>query len=398
MNRFLSVKSGVLLVFAIASASAAWASNDQVAAVKSSNMQATTNKAIVDPDALIGSKEEYAQRCDTCVGSVAFIQAALAAYPRSALSTSYVINLQSGVVKAVYLDWDPESRRQLGGYEVSVDPILAQYVQNAGEVYRENGNSLNLKLVVRADGSVYWVKADGSTEELSDPTPALTAAPMTTSANGASQPTLRSRPVVNDAPPNSAPIDLRGYQFSEPAFTGQYPAFPATSYDMAYNQGANINSFVRDQTANVRYGAASGVMNGTVSTSSSHGVAFVANVAGGVTVTANLSSVVSVYVPMRDGGYALVQYDKKTGIVTLMELRDGQDNMLPLNHPTPANSLPGVTLNFTQRSPNGPTAFNAFLDWLSRSNIPVNYLNSWWDQRCTGQTFDGLTVTCLQPK
>ncbi|GAA0712688.1 hypothetical protein [Dokdonella soli] len=350
--------------------------------------QASSNES---PQSLSAVNTEVGFRCDTCTTSDSFVQAALTRYPRAVSSIAYVINLQTGVVKAVYLDWDTESRRQIGGHELAVDPLLQRYVSDVGAVYRENGNSLDLKLVVRGEGSVYWVRANGTTEELK-------GADWRIASGGH----LKSMDAVDSAPPNSAPIDLRGYQFSEPAFSNRYPNFPKTSYDHAFNAGSNINDFVRDQTTDIKYGTPSGVINGTVSATASPGASIaVVSLGGGVTTSRTLTSVITVYVPMKDGGFALVQYDKQTGIVTLSELRDGQGFLLPTNHPTPRTYLPDVSLNFNQGSGNGNTSLNAFLDWTGRNGIPVSVNPTpWFQLRCTsGINREGtLAVSCKQPQ
>ena len=326
-------------------------------------------------------------RCDTCTTSAAFIHAALAKYPLEYAARVYVINLQTGTVKAIYANWDDESRRQLGGYELPIDPLLQQYVSNVGQVYRQNGNSLDLKLVARADGSVYWVRANGTTEELKDADPQLTGGrgPMTTMSGFA----------VNDALPNSAPIDMRGYQFPQPGFDNKYFAFPKSSYDLAFSSTTNVNNFVRDQTAGIKYGTASGVINGTVSASTSPAVTTpIASIGGGVTITNDLTSVITVYVPMKDGGFARVEYDKKTGDVKVVEIQDGLGHTLPTNHPNAESWLSHNSIDFPGTD---GSAYNAFRDWTLRNDIPivVNPGSPTPRLSCHGETGSGgAKVTC----
>ena len=163
----------------------------------------------------------------------------------------YVINLATGIVGGVYVNYLATGELVVRSF--TVDPIVQQWVSQVGSVYRDNGRSLTLKLVVRADGSVYWVKANGTREDLKFADPSIDAI---------SSPAAKSAgPIVTAAPPNSTPIDLRGFQFHEPAFTMNYPAFPSSTYDFAFSQSRNISEFVRGQTAGVNQGIASGVMS-----------------------------------------------------------------------------------------------------------------------------------------
>jgi len=150
---------------------------------------------------------------------------------------------------------------------------------------------------------MYWVRANGTIEELKGRDTRLNGigAPMTNSLG----------PQVNDAPPNSAPIDLRGYQFP-PNFFQNYPNFPRTSDDHAFTTTQNVDGFLRDQAAGIQYGTPSGVINGTVSATASPGIATpVGTLGGGVTVINTLTSTITAYVPMKDGGYAVMSYEKR---------------------------------------------------------------------------------------
>lgn len=303
---------------------------------------------------------EATTRCDTCTTTAQMQQTVRTRFATTRNTNVYVINLEAGIIGGVYVNYVATGELTVRSF--SVDPVVQQWVSQVGSVYRDNGRSLALKLVVRADGSVYWVKANGTREDLKFADPSIDAI---------SSPTAKSAgPIVTAAPPNSTPIDLRGFQFHEPAFTLNYPAFPSSTYDFAFSQSRNINDFVRGQTAGINQGVASGVINGTVSVSTNAGATTpVASATGGTTVTRALTSTLTVYVPMKDGGYARVSYDKETGEVTLRELVDGQGNQMPINHPSLLSYLQIIDYRFNQDS--GATAFDAFRDYMLSHGIPV---------------------------
>jgi hypothetical protein len=274
----------------------------------------------------------------------------------------YVINLEAGIVGGVYVNYLAPGELVVRSF--SVDPVVQQWVSQVGSVYRDNGRSLALTLVVRADGSVYRTRANGTREDLKLADPAIDAISSLMKAGVG--------PVVTASPPNSTPIDLRGFQFHEPAFTNNNPAFPSSTYDFAFSQSRNINDFVRGQTAGINQGVASGVINGTVSVSTNAGATTpVASATGGTTVTRALTSTLTVYVPMKDGGYARVSYDKETGEVTLRELVDGQGNQMPINHPSLLSYLQSIDYRFVRGTGAGDTAFAAFRDYMLFRGIPV---------------------------
>lgn len=333
---------------------------------------------------------EAGLRCDTCATEQIMIQSAAARFPRVQNTTVYVVNLPAARVVAVRLNYLGPGEQDIN--VVPVDPLITRWIQQASLVYLQNGRSLNLRLVARGDGSMYWVRANGTIEELKDPDSRL-------DGGGGLMPTAQHE--VTDAPPNSAPIDLRGYQFNEPGFSQNYPNFPRTSYDYSFAVGSTVDGFVRDQTAAIQYGTATGVINGTVSSTAGGGVTTpVASATGGVTTTNTSTSTISVYVPMKDGGFALVLYDKKTGIVTLAQLYDGQGRALPTDHPSPQTYLPNSSpFNFNHESGNGPNAFNNFRDWGLRNGIPIVNATPWYSgtTSCTWRVGSGGAMDCKQP-
>lgn len=332
-------------------------------------------------------ENEVGMRCDSCNTTQSLIQAAASRLPTARRTNVYAINARLGIVVGVYLNYLAPGEQDVRMF--TVDPIITQWVADVGRVYRENGNSLRLRLVARADGSMYWVRANGTREEIKDPDPRLDSgfSPML-DGNG-----------VNDAPPNSAPIDLRGYDFP-PNFSTMYPSFPPTSYDFAFDPTPSVRPFVRDETANIQYGTATGVINGTVSTEASGGLTTpVASVTGGVTVTNNLTSSINVYVPMKDGGFALVSYDKKTGLITLLQLEDGQGNNLPTNHPDPMTYLRGAHFRFGD-SGQGHASIGSFRDWALDNGIPIMGDTPWYygsgSRVCILDPATGQRVMCTK--
>ena len=330
-------------------------------------------------------QNEIGMRCDTCATAQSLINAAALRLPTARNTNVYAVNARTGMLVGIYLNYLGPGEQEVR--EIAVDPLVKQWVANVGQVCRDNGNSLNLKTVVRADGSMYWVKANGTREELKDADPRLDSgfSPMD------------GREGLNDAPPNSAPIDLRGFQFP-PGFSRIYPAFPQTSYDMAFNVYYNVNDFVRHQAANIEYGAPNGVINGTISASGSGGIVYLVNLIGGVEVTRVLTSSIRAYVPMIDGGYVLVAYDMETGVVTVLEIVDPQGLQLPTDKPLPSSYLRDHPLPFDGGS-TGQGAFGSFRDWARRNNIPVTGGTPWHASgySCTWTPGDGGgTLRCVK--
>jgi len=332
---------------------------------------------------------EVGMRCDTCNTTQSLINAALSRFPRAQRTNVYGINARTGTVVGIYLNHLGPG--ELDHHEFAVDPLVRQWVADVGAVYRANGYSLNLKLVGRADGSMYWVRANGTREELKDPDPRLDSG-FTPMDNGNG---------VNDELPNSSPIDLRGYQFPSNFFT-QYPAYPRSSYDFAFASTPSVNGFVRDQTAGIQYGPATGVINGTVTATGPDGglTTPIASLTGGISVSSNLTSSISVNVPMPDGGFAIVSYDKRTGVITLLQLEDGQGASLPTNRPRAEEYLPGNPFHFADTA-QGHSSLDSFRDWALRHGIPVTGATPWdagtGGRVCVYDVNDhGRTVVCTR--
>lgn len=163
-------------------------------------------------------------------------------------------------------------------------------------------------------------------------------------------------------PANSAPLDLRGYSFKEPAFSGRYLTYPSSTYDYAFVASRNIDTFVRDRTAGIDQGVASGVVNGTASATAADSI-------NGTALTRNFTTRFSVFVPMKDGGYALVSYDRATGAVTLLELCDGADNSMPIDR-APLQ-VQNIDYRFHLGTRRGIAAYGVFRDYMRERAIPV---------------------------
>jgi hypothetical protein len=166
--------------------------------------------------------------------------------------------------------------------------------------------------------------------------------------------------------PEVGPIDLRRYVFSEPEFSRSYPTFPQTSYDLAFDPQTHITDFVRDQLAGIR--------------------------------RAVDQEFVPAFVPMRDGGAALVQYDKQTSVVRIVEISDGQGGNLPIDHQRPQDYLPNSGFHFVKGSRNANVALKAFTGWASRNGIPVDMpADDWSAIECRGRPAHAqkLRIMCI---
>lgn len=310
------------------------------------------------------SSEIYAIMCNTCSTFTDYSNKALTQYPRASDSIAYVYNLASGQVRGIALDWDIELRRQLGGHELDTDQRLRTFVQQAGSMYRQNSNSLSFKVMLRADGSVYWKPATGAIVELKQAGYRKNA---TTDGADSAGATLPIGVKANTMPGVNSPIDLRGYQFPHDFFF-RYPAFPRTSYDLGFANPGKINTFVRDQMNSLPNGGTSGIFNGTVQ-SNVGGAAPMNLVSGGQQVTKQIQSQIAVFVPMKDGGFVRVKFDPIQSDITVVEIVDANGNVLPNGNSSPATYLPGHPLYFG--GSHGATALNAFLEWAQRYGIPV---------------------------
>ena len=330
-----------------------------------SEPQASLTEAAID-ETLAISGEELSVQCDLCQSNGDFAAKALATYPRASHSMAYVFNLTSGEIRSVTLDYDQELRRQLGGQVDVVHPALQAYVRTAGEMYRRNNNSLAFDVVLRADGSVYWKPQNGAAVELAD-------VGLDTSGQAA----LRNAANPSGMPPGvGSPIDLRGFQFPADFLQNHYPGFPETSYDAAFGQGS-ISLFVRDQLSHLNSSPQSGVFNGTHQTSASPGLSIpLVSLSGGVVTSRTMTARVSVYVPMRDGGYMIVFYDLESHLTEIKDIHDSQGNRLPPGNGNAQSFLPNNPLFFFE-GPRGQQGLEWLLDWAHRNGISMRPGSTW---------------------
>lgn len=332
------------------------------AAVKASDAQLAQGP--VD-DSVSAVGQTYAILCNTCSTSADFANKAITTYPRDRASVAFVYNLHTGTVRSIALEWDLESLSQIGGYELGTDPALDAYVRQAGDMYRRNNNSLSFKLIVRANGSVYWKPASGAIVELR---PAGYGGRF---LGDKTEPALLDVNVRKGEtmPGVNSPIDLTGYSFPS-NFGDRYPNYPRTSYDLGFGNPGNINTFVREQVGNLPNGGVSGVFNGTVQTTTG-AAAPLGLVQGGSQITKQIQSKVSVYVPMKDGGFAIVEYDVVTGLITLKEVTDSQGVGLPTGSGNAAQFFSSNQINFPNTT-RGQQGLAAWEEWAHRNGIPVS--------------------------
>ena len=342
-------------------------------------------------DSVTATGEDYAIMCNTCSTTSDFINKAKTTYPRVRDSRAFVYNLSRGEVRGIALEWDPETQSQIGGYEIETHAHLRTYVQQAGELYRRNNNSLGFKLIARGDGSVYWKTNAGATVELRlagvGRTP--TGRPPGSEAHGGSSVNADTMPGVN------SPIDTRGYVFSS-NFRDVHPNFPATSYDLGFGLPGSINNFVRDQVSTLPNGGVAGIFNGTVQ-SSIGGAAPLNLVQGGQQITKQIQSQVTVIVPMKDGGFAIVRYDPVTAEVILKEVQDSQGLQLPLGNGNPAAYFANRQFNFSG-TPRGEQGLNALQDWANRNGIPITDMSgagSGGSVRCSSRGPNEIECTIM---
>jgi hypothetical protein len=325
-------------------------------------------------DSLRSVGQNYAILCNVCASSGDFINKAVTLYPRARSSQAHVYNLQSGQVRSIVLDWDPETNRQLGGYETAVDPAIRDYVVQAGSAYRLNGNSLSFTLVVRGEGSVYFLPRQAAKVELK-PAGLRPQAPLEAYAPKAGDDSaLKSGPI----PAPGSPVDLRGYSFPS-NFNNIYPAYPDSTYDLAFGNPARVNDFVRDQINALGGGGMTGFFGGLR--------AALANIAGGREMLQQTQAQITVVVPMRDGGWARVTYDRSTGDVKVVEVRDSQGNPMP-----PGNgSARSYLLSNEMRWASGMTGAGGyvyFMDWAHAHGIT---LGTW------ASSDHGYVLRCVSP-
>lgn len=314
-------------------------------------------------DLQLTAYQQYAIMCNTCTTLDQFKTKALTTYPRAMDSEAYVYNLSTGQIRAIKLDWDRELAAQTGGFELPVDPALTIYVQQVGSMYRQNGNSLAFKLILRADGSIYWKPNSGPIVEL--------RGAGLRSAGVAAGPWPEDAKTGPAMPGTGSPIDARGYGF--PAnFDTNYPNYPRSSYDLGFGNtpAGNIDDFVRDVVGGLPNGGVAGVFNGTVQTNANLSTP-VPLIQGGSNVSKNVTSNISIFIAMKDGGYARVEYDVITGEVKLKEVKDSAGSALPLSTAPVSQSLSGRTFNFPA-TPRGEQGFFSFSDWAHRNGISLS--------------------------
>jgi hypothetical protein len=315
-------------------------------------------------DLQLTANQQYAILCNTCTTASHFSTKAVTTYPRASDSEAIVYNLSTGQVRSIKLDWDREINAQVGGFEQPVEPGLITYVQQVGSMYRQNGNSLAFKLILRADGSVYWKPNSGPVVE-------LRGAGLGKSAVNAAASQRDGAKAGPAMPGTGSPIDARGYNFPGD-FRNNYPNYPDTSYDLGFGNtpAGNIDNFVRDIIAGLPNGGVSGIFNGTV-TSGAGLTTPVPLINGASNVSKQVSANISVFIPMKDGGYARVEYDAVTGEVKLKEVKDAAGSALPISNAPLNQSLSGRTFNFPG-SPRGEQGFFAFSNWAHRNGISLS--------------------------
>jgi hypothetical protein len=335
---------------------------------------AAIENAAVD-DSVSTVNQYYAILCNTCSTTGDYINKAVTQYPRARDSTAYVYNLASGQIRSIALNWDPERGLQAGGYEVPTDSRLRTYVTTAGDIYRRNNNSLSFNIIIRGDGSVYLKPASGSIIELR-----YGSVRGTPSAVGPV--TTAMVPTVDGAVPGrGSPIDLRGYSFS-PYFSNLYPNFPATSYDLAFgDQPGSIDAFVHDYFSTLGNGPVAQIFDPES----------MSGVGGAHKLTEQVTGQVSLFVPMKDGGYARVRYDTASGDVTLKQVVDPSGVVLPNGYGNALQFYGNRTWNL---GANAAWTASAFQDWAARNGIDIVMGGSGYGRiTCVSRSINEVTCT-----
>lgn len=326
-------------------------------------------------DSISAFGQYYPILCNTCSTTNDYVNKAVTNYPRVRESVAFVYNLTNGQIRSVALDWNAELGFQAGGYEIPTDQRLIDYMRTVADLYRRNGNSLSFSAVVRADGSVYLMLQPGGTVDL------RAGSPRTIPKS------LSLVPIANDVVPGrGSPIDLRGYSFG-PYFNNIYPNYPASSYDLAFgDQTGTIDAFIYDYFSTL--GQNPGFVFDTDSMS---------GVAGASRLTEQVTGQVTVFVPMKDGGYAKVRFDTNSGDVTLRQVVDPSGVILP-------NGNGNIQQFYASRNwnlgSNAGQAVYAFEDWATHNGISVLVLNAGWGSggrvSCISRTVNEVTCT-IQP-
>lgn len=332
---------------------------------------------IID-DAVASVGQYYAILCNTCASTSDYINKAVTTYPRVRESHAYVYNLVSGQIRTIALNWDAEASVQTGGFEESTDSRLTTYMSYASNLYQRNGNSLSFSAVVRADGSVYLKFPSGATTEL------RAGSSRTWPSGGEGSSSIEA--VATDVTPGrGSPIDLRGYMFG-PYFDNLYPNYPHTSYDLAFgDQAGSIDGFVYD------YFTTLGQNAGQVFDPDS-----LRFVSGSSKLTEQVAGTVTLFVPMRDGGYARVRYDTATGDVMLRQIVDPSGVVLPNGNGNPLLFYGDRTWYL---GANAADAVRAFEAWATHHGISVLVLDANWayggNVRCMSKSVNEVTCTIL---
>ena len=162
------------------------------------------------------------------------------------------------------------------------------------------------------------------------------------------------------------PIDLRGYVFADD-FLVRWPTFPATSYDAAFGGIGGIDAFVLDQLKHIDSSVESGLYDGTEQWTETQ--VLPSGETQLLTITRIMTSKAGVYLPMRDGGYALLLFDAKTRAIDAKELYDSQGTALPVNGDA-KQFLADRSLNFASGE-RGLRGIEALADWTQRTGIAL---------------------------
>jgi hypothetical protein len=164
------------------------------------------------------------------------------------------------------------------------------------------------------------------------------------------------------------PIDLRAYAFADD-FLVHWPTFPATSYDAAFGGIGGVNDFVRDQLKHIDSSVESGLYDGTEQWNETQ--VLDSGETQVVTVTRIMTSKAGVYLPMRDGGYAVLGFDARTHEIEAKALYDSQGVDLPLRDGNLAAFIVDRSLFFASGE-RGRRGFAALADWARRNGVALS--------------------------
>jgi hypothetical protein len=205
---------------------------------------------------------------------------------------------------------------------------------------------------------------------------------------------LHAEPLSHGKPGVATPIDLRAYVFADD-FSARWPTFPATSYDAAFGDIRGAWPFVHDQLKHIDSSQESGLYDGTeqwtetqVSPSGETQV---------MTYTRVMTSKTGVYLPMRDGGYAVLAFDAKTRAIEIKELYDSQGAALPIRDRDAATFFASRPLHFAPGE-RGRRGLDALADWARRNGVALSRGNLAIGDaplECRGARTSGHTVELL---